>query len=110
MGKGRAKRPNNKPVARPGTSGCATVFMVARMARPPSSRTILSPLSRRLVAGLLIAAGILLVIAQLLRVYVLLYHWHDLGQLAWRPLLGVLLGTAAGVLTSYVGWRVGRAG
>lgn len=63
-----------------------------------------------MVAGLLIAAGILLVIGQLLRLYVLLFNWHALGVLELRPLLGVLLGVGAGVLTSYVGWRVGRAG
>ena len=78
------------------------------MPRRPT-RAILSPSSRRMVAGLLIAAGILLVIAQLLRLYVLLFNWHALGVLELRPLLGVLLGIGAGVLTSYVGWRVGQA-
>jgi uncharacterized membrane protein len=63
-----------------------------------------------MVAGLLIAAGILLVIGQLLKLYVLLFNWHALGTLALQPLLGVLLGIGAGALTSYVGWRVGRAG
>ena len=63
-----------------------------------------------MVAGLLIAAGILLVIGQLLRLYVLLFNWHALGGLELRPLLGVRLGIGAGVLTSYVGWRVGQAG
>ncbi|RYY21555.1 MAG: hypothetical protein EOO36_00460 [Cytophagaceae bacterium] len=80
------------------------------MPRRPSSRTILSPASRRLVAGLLIAAGILLAIGQFLRLYVLLFDWHRLGVLEPRPLLGVALGLGAGVLTSYIGWRVGRAG
>ena len=73
----------------------------------PASRTILSPSSRRMVAGLLIAAGILLVIGELLRLYVLLYSWHASGVLSGQPLVGVLLGLAAGALTSYVGWRVG---
>lgn len=63
-----------------------------------------------MVAGLLIAAGILLVIGQLLRLYVLLFNWHAVGTAVGRPLLGVLLGLGAGLLTSYVGWRVGRAG
>ncbi|MFD1871256.1 hypothetical protein [Hymenobacter bucti] len=80
------------------------------MPRRPSSRTVLSPFSRRLVAGLLIAAGILLMIGQLLKLYVLLFQWHTLGAWEIRPLLGVLLGIAAGALTSHVGWRVGRAG
>jgi uncharacterized membrane protein len=60
-----------------------------------------------MVAGLLIAAGILLVIGQLLRVYVLV---AGQGAMSARPLLGVVLGLGAGVLTSYIGWRVGRAG
>lgn len=60
-----------------------------------------------MVAGLLIAAGILLVIGQLLRVYVLLVGQGPVGA---RPLLGVVLGLGAGVLTSCIGWRVGRAG
>ncbi|MDJ0366777.1 hypothetical protein QMK33_16610 [Hymenobacter sp. H14-R3] len=80
------------------------------MARRPSSRTILPPASRRVVAALLIAAGILLVIAQLLRIYVLFAEWQKLGVLGAMPLAGVLLGLAAGALTSYVGWRVGKAG
>ena len=80
------------------------------MPRRPSSRTVLTPSSRRIVAGLLIAAGILLVIGQLLRVYVLLFGWRTLGVLEVGPLLGTLLGIGAGVLTSYAGWRVGRAG
>jgi hypothetical protein len=63
-----------------------------------------------MVAGLLIAAGILLVIGQLLKLYELLVGWRTLGHLELDPLLGTLLGTGAGVLTSYVGWRVGRAG
>lgn len=80
------------------------------MARRPSSRTFLPPTSRRVVAALLIAAGILLVIGQLLRLYVLLVEWHKVGVLAGGPLAGVLLGLGAGLLTSYAGWRVGRAG
>lgn len=63
-----------------------------------------------MVAGLLIAAGILLAIGQLLRLYILLFDWHRLGVLGLRPLLGVALGLGAGVLTSYIGWRVGRTG
>jgi len=80
------------------------------MARRPSSRTFLPPASRRIVAALLIAAGILLVIGQLLRLYVLVAEWHKLGVLGTGPLAGVLLGLGAGLLTSYAGWRVGRAG
>jgi len=80
------------------------------MPRRPSSRTVLTPTSRRMVAGLLIAAGILLVIGQLLRIYVLLFGWRTLGHLELGPLVGTLLGIGAGMLTSYVGWRVGRAG
>ena len=63
-----------------------------------------------MVAGLLIAAGILLVIGQLLKLYILLFSWRTVGVLELRPLLGVLLGIGAGLLTSHVGWRVGRAG
>jgi uncharacterized membrane protein len=63
-----------------------------------------------MVAGLLIAAGILLVIGQLLRIYVLLFGWRTLGHLEAGPLIGTILGIGAGVLTSYVGWRVGQAG
>ena len=63
-----------------------------------------------MVAGLLIAAGILLIIGQLLRLYVLLYDWHAFGVLGTRPIIGVLLGVGAGVLTSYIGWRIGHAG
>lgn len=80
------------------------------MPRRPPSRTILSPSSRRVVAGLLIAAGILLVIGQLLKLYVLLFNWRALGLLELQPLVGVLLGVGAGVLTSYIGWRVAQAG
>jgi len=80
------------------------------MARRPPSRTILSPASRRLVAGLLIAAGILLFIGELLRVYVLYVYWQQSGALSLGPTAGVLLGLAAGVGTSYVGWRVGQGG
>lgn len=79
------------------------------MPRRQSSRTVLTPFSRRMVAGLLIAAGILLVLGQLLKLYVLLFNWRALGLLELRPLLGVLLGIGAGVLTSYIGWRVGQA-
>jgi hypothetical protein len=85
------------------------VYLV-RMPRRPPSRTILSPASRNVVAGLLIAAGILLIIGQLLRLYVLLYDWRAFGVLGVRPVAGVLLGMGAGALTSYAGWRVGRAG
>ncbi|WP_223652964.1 hypothetical protein [Hymenobacter psoromatis] len=80
------------------------------MAHRPTSRRLLSPASRRVVAALLIAAGILLVIAELLRVYVLVVDWRTLGVLGAGPLAGVLLGLGAGLLTSYAGWRVGRAG
>ncbi len=80
------------------------------MAHRPSSHRILSPASRRVVAALLIAAGILLVIGELLRVYVLVVDWQKLGVLGAGPLAGVLLGLGAGLLTSYAGWRVGRAG
>jgi hypothetical protein len=52
----------------------------------------------------------LLIIGQLLRLYVLLYDWRAFGVLGMRPVAGVLLGMGAGALTSYVGWRVGRAG
>jgi len=79
------------------------------MPRRPT-RAILSPFSRRMVAGLLIAAGILLAIGQLLRVYVLVVNWRVLGQVSAGPMVGVALGLGAGVLTSYIGWRVGRAG
>ncbi|MDO7884468.1 hypothetical protein [Hymenobacter cheonanensis] len=80
------------------------------MARRPSSRTFLSPSSRRLVAGLLIATGILLVIGELLRVYVLYEYWRQAGVVGAGPAAGVLLGLAAGAGTSYVGWRVGLGG
>jgi uncharacterized membrane protein len=79
------------------------------MPRRPT-RAILSPSSRRMVAGLLIAAGILLAIGQLLRVYVLVVNWRALGLVNAGPIVGVVLGLGAGVLTSYIGWRVGRAG
>jgi len=79
------------------------------MPRRPT-RAILTPSSRRMVAGLLIAAGILLAIGQLLRMYVLVVNWWALGQVSVGPMVGVLLGLGAGVLTSYIGWRVGRAG
>ncbi|RZJ85837.1 MAG: hypothetical protein EOO60_14245 [Hymenobacter sp.] len=79
------------------------------MSRRPS-RVILSPSSRRMVAGLLIAAGILLVLAQLIRIYILVVSWQMLGTVSMGPLLGIVLGLGAGVLTSYIGWRVGRGG
>ncbi|MGI4835820.1 MAG: hypothetical protein ACRYFK_20385 [Janthinobacterium lividum] len=79
-------------------------------ARRPSSRTILTPASRRVVAGLLIAAGALLLIGYALQFYVLLYNYHKLGILGSGPLAQVLIGLAAGGLTSYVGWRVGLHG
>jgi len=79
------------------------------MPRRPT-RAILSPSSRRMVAGLLIAAGILLVVGQLLRVYVLVVAWQHVGHADARPMLGVASGLVAGILTSYIGWRVGRAG
>jgi hypothetical protein len=79
------------------------------MPRRPT-RAVLSPSSRRMVAGLLIAAGILLVIGQLLRAYVLVVDWWVLGRMTVGPMAGVVLGLGAGVLTSYIGWRVGRAG
>jgi flagellar biosynthesis protein FliR len=75
-----------------------------------STRAILSPTSRRLVAGLLIAAGILLVLAQLLRVYVLVVNWRAVGLVSAEAVAGVALGLGAGMLTSYIGWRVGRGG
>jgi hypothetical protein len=59
------------------------------------------------VAGLLIAAGVLLLIAYALQVYVLLYDWRRLGVLGAGPLVKILLGLGTGVLTSYIGWRVG---
>ena len=71
---------------------------------------MLSPASRRLVAGLLIAAGILLLIGELLKVYVLYVYWRQLGVLGAEPVAMVALGLIGGVGTSYVGWRVGRAG
>lgn len=76
-------------------------------ARRPTSRTILTPASRRLVAGLLIAAGFLLLVGYALQLYVLLYDWHKLGILGSGPLLRVLVGLGVGALTSYIGWRVG---
>jgi len=63
-----------------------------------------------MVAGLLIAAGILLVIGELLRLYVVIYNWQHMGVLGIGPLIGVLFGLAVGALTSYAGWRVGRVG
>jgi hypothetical protein len=59
------------------------------------------------VAGLLVAAGALLLIGYALQLYVLLYEWRRLGILGNGPLLQVLIGLAAGALTCYVGWRVG---
>jgi len=78
------------------------------MARRPSSRPFLSPASRRLVAGMLLAAGILLIIGELLRVYVLYVYWQRLGTLGAGPVALVALGLAGGVLSGYVGVRVGR--
>ena len=80
------------------------------MTRRPPSRTFLSPTSRHLVAGLLIAAGILLIIGELLRVYVLYVYWRQLGTVDNGALALVSLGLVAGVITTYVGWRVGLAG
>lgn len=80
------------------------------MTRRPPSRTILSPTSRRLVAGLLIAAGILLIIGELLRVYVLYVYWQQRGLVDGAAMSVVGLGLLGGLATTYVGWRVGRAG
>lgn len=77
------------------------------LGRRPTSRTILTPVSRRLVAGLLVAAGALLLIGFALQLYVLLYDWRTLGVLGSQPLTRVLLGLLTGMLTSYLGWRVG---
>jgi hypothetical protein len=85
------------------------VWLVPMTRRPPS-RTFLSPSSRRLVAGLLIAAGILLIIGELLRVYVLYVYWQQLGTVDKGALAMVSLGLVAGAATTYVGWRVGLAG
>jgi hypothetical protein len=63
-----------------------------------------------MVAGLLIAAGILLIIGQLLHLYVLFVYWRQSGVVGASPIAGVLLGLAAGGGTSYVGWRVGLGG
>lgn len=63
-----------------------------------------------MVAGLLIAAGILLIIGQLLRIYVLYSYWQQTGTADTNAAVGVLLGLAAGAGTSYVGWRVGLGG
>jgi hypothetical protein len=79
------------------------------MTRRPPSRTFLSPASRRLVAGLLIAAGILLIIGELLRVYVLYAYWRQLGTADNGAVALVSLGLVAGVGAIYVGWRVGLA-
>jgi hypothetical protein len=79
------------------------------MNRRPS-RPILSPASRRLVAGLLIAAGILLVVGELLRVYVLYVYWQQREMLDYGALAMVSLGLGVGVLTTYIGRRVGQAG
>lgn len=79
------------------------------MNRQPPSRTILSPTSRRLVAGLLIAAGILLILGELLRVYVLYVYWQQQGTMDNGAVAMVSLGLTAGVATTYVGWRVGLA-
>jgi len=79
------------------------------MTRRPPSRTFLSPTSRRLVAGLLIAAGILLVIGELLRVYVLYVYWQRQDMVDNGALVMVSLGLVVGVATAYIGWRVGLA-
>lgn len=63
-----------------------------------------------MVAGLLIAAGILLIIGELLQLYVLFAYWRQSGVVGIRPFAGVLLGLAAGAGTSYAGWRVGLGG
>lgn len=63
-----------------------------------------------MVAGLLIAAGILLITAQLIRVYILIASWQALGTVSTGPAIGVVLGLGAGWLLSYIGWRVGQAG
>ena len=76
-------------------------------ARRPTSRTILTPASRRVVAGLLIAAGVLFMIGYALQLYVLLYDWRRLGVLGAGPLTKTLIGLSAGALTNYAGWRVG---
>ena len=76
-------------------------------ARRPPSRVILTPASRRLVAGLLIAAGVLFMIGYALQLYVLLYNWRRLGVLGTGPLVKVILGLVVGAITNYVGWRVG---
>lgn len=76
-------------------------------ARRPTSRTILTPASRRLVAGLLIAAGVLFMIGYALQLYVLLYEWRRLGVLGAGPLTKVILGLSMGAIINYVGWRVG---
>jgi hypothetical protein len=76
-------------------------------ARRPSSRVILTPTSRRIVAGLLIAAGVLFMMGYALQLYVLLYDWRRLGVLGSGPLTKTLVGLGVGALTNYVGWRVG---
>jgi hypothetical protein len=60
-----------------------------------------------MVAGLLIAAGVLLLIGYALQAYVLLYDWRRLGVLGTNPLLKILVGLGTGMLAIYVGWRVG---
>jgi hypothetical protein len=60
-----------------------------------------------MVAGLLIAAGVLFMIGYALQLYVLLYNWHRLGVLGNWPLTKTLAGLSIGAITNYVGWRVG---
>ena len=49
-------------------------------------------------------------IGELLRVYVLYVYWRQLGTVDNGALALVSLGLVAGVITTYVGWRVGLAG
>ena len=76
-------------------------------ARRPTSRIVLTPASRRVVAGLLIAAGFLFILGYALQLYVLLYDYRRLGVLGGGPLGRTLFGLAAGAVVSYIGWRVG---
>jgi hypothetical protein len=52
----------------------------------------------------------LLIIGELLRLYVLYAYWRQSGEVSASAAAGVLLGVAAGMGTSYVGWRVGLGG
>jgi hypothetical protein len=88
-------------------SGAGVYIASMPSARRPTSRTILTPSSRRLVAGLLIAAGVLFMIGYALQLYVLLYNWRRLGVLGTGPLTKTILGLCVGAVTNYVGWRVG---